>query len=72
MDEKTITVKIEGMTCNHCVHAVQSALEEIDGISKAVVSLEKKSAVVSCDPDRITTDQIVDIIEEEGYSPSIC
>ena len=71
MAEKTITVKIDGMTCKHCVHAVQSALEECKGISEAEVSLEKKSAVITYDSDRITTDRIADIIEDEGYSASI-
>jgi copper chaperone len=26
------TIKIEGMSCNHCVMAVTKALNEIDGI----------------------------------------
>ncbi len=71
MGENTITVKIEGMRCNHCVCAVQSALEEWEGISRAAVSLEEKSAAVTYDPDRVTTDRIADIIEEEGYTPQL-
>ncbi len=70
MAQKSITIYVEGMTCGHCVHAVKSAVEELDGVSHAEVSLEDKSAVVSYDPDWISTDEITDIIEEEGYSAS--
>ena len=35
------TVKIKGMTCNHCVMAVTKALKEIDGISNVKVDLAK-------------------------------
>ncbi len=38
------TIKIKGMSCNHCVAAVTKALGEIDGISNVKVSLEQGEA----------------------------
>ena len=38
------TVKIKGMSCNHCVMAVTKALNGIDGVSNVKVSLEKGEA----------------------------
>ncbi len=38
------TIKIKGMTCNHCVMAVTKALNEIDGIKDVKVDLEKGDA----------------------------
>ncbi|MGZ3594697.1 MAG: heavy-metal-associated domain-containing protein [Syntrophales bacterium] len=38
------TVKIKGMTCNHCVMAVTKALKEIDGISNVKVDLQRAEA----------------------------
>ena len=38
------TIKIKGMTCNHCVMAVTKALNEIDGIKGVKVDLEKGEA----------------------------
>ena len=35
------TIKIKGMSCNHCVMAVQKALGEIDGTKDVKVDLEK-------------------------------
>jgi copper chaperone len=39
------TVKIKGMSCNHCVMAVTKALEEIDGVKDVKVDLAKGEAV---------------------------
>ena len=71
MAQESVRIQVEGMTCGHCVHAVQSAIEELEGVSHAEVSLEGKSAVITYDPDWIGTDEIRDIIEEEGYSASL-
>ncbi len=38
------TIKIKGMTCNHCVMAVTKALNEIEGIQKVNVDLSKGEA----------------------------
>ncbi|HEY5039101.1 MAG TPA: cation transporter [bacterium] len=43
---KTI-LKIEGMTCDHCVRSVQTALASVPGVEKAEVSLSQKQAVVT-------------------------
>ncbi len=37
-------IKIKGMSCNHCVMAVQKALGEIDGAEDVKVDLEKNEA----------------------------
>ena len=38
------TIKITGMSCQHCVMAVTKALSGIDGVSNVKVSLEKGEA----------------------------
>ena len=38
------TIKIKGMSCNHCVMAVTKALNEIEGIKDVRVDLEKGEA----------------------------
>jgi copper chaperone len=38
------TIKIKGMTCNHCVMAVTKALSEIEGIQDVAVDLSKGEA----------------------------
>jgi copper chaperone len=42
--EKMKTVKIKGMSCQHCVKAVTKALSEIPGIREVTVDLERGEA----------------------------
>lgn len=60
------TYRIEGMTCDHCVRAVTQAIEALDGVERALVSLPDK-AVVTLDPEKVTDEQIRKAVEEEGY-----
>ena len=39
-------ISVEGMSCEHCVAAVKSALEKLDGVKAAKVDLKKKTATV--------------------------
>ena len=39
-------LKIDGMSCGHCVMHVQSALEGIPGVKSAKVDLLERSAMV--------------------------
>jgi copper chaperone len=61
----TMTMEIGGMTCGHCVHAVSSALKDLDGVQVEKVSVG--SAAVSYDPDSVSPAQITQAIEDEGY-----
>ena len=57
------TVGIEGMMCGHCEATVKKALESIDGVTEAVVSLECGTAVVSMTTeisDEVLSQTIVD------------
>jgi len=57
-------LKVTGMTCMHCVGAVKKALEAVDGVESADVSLEPGQAVVNGDAD---TSALVAAITEAGY-----
>ncbi len=43
----TKTLQVEGMMCAHCEARVKKALEAVDGVSEAVASHEKGTAVVT-------------------------
>ena len=60
------TVKIKGMSCQHCVMAVTKALKEIEGLTEVVVDLDKGQATFSeTKPVDITT--VKDKIKKAGY-----
>ena len=63
-------LKVEGMSCNHCVASVKKALEGIDGVIEADVSLEDKSARVEFDKD-LADEALVKAVEDAGYSAKI-
>jgi copper chaperone CopZ len=65
--EKTVTISIEGMSCEHCVRAVKGALEAQKGVKEAEVSLEGKSARVVYEEGLIGLEDLKAAILEEGY-----
>ena len=62
-----VTLNVKGMTCNHCVVAVQKSLEAIEGVVSANVTLSPPRAVVNCDPSRVSVDRLTAATGEEGY-----
>ena len=58
------SIKIKGMTCQHCVASVTNTLGEINGISDVKVVLEKGEATFNTDKpvaDEIIRQAIKDI-----------
>ena len=61
-----ITMKIEGMTCGHCVASINNALKSLDGVQ--VEQVKVGSAAVAFDPARTSSDTIAQAIADEGYA----
>ena len=60
------TIKIKGMSCQHCVMAVTKALNAIDGIENAQVDL--KTATASYDETRPVDMAVVSsAVKKAGY-----
>ena len=58
---------IEGMSCKHCVHHVETALtEDIKGIDVKEVSLDGKYALVDMD-DSVNEAELKALIEDLGF-----
>ncbi|MDH5508798.1 MAG: copper ion binding protein [Nitrospinota bacterium] len=64
----TRVIRIEGMSCGHCVNWLSQALAKIDGVETAKVDLEGQQARVSFDEVRVTNEMMADAIEKAGYS----
>jgi copper chaperone CopZ len=63
-------LKISGMTCGHCVSHVKSALEGMEGVSEAEVSLENNAAEVTLSGEVIDAD-LVAAVEAAGYQAEV-
>ena len=59
------TLKVTGMMCQNCVKHVTKALEGVDGVEKAVVSLEKAEAVVT--GPSLDREKLIAAVKEAGY-----
>ncbi|KAB2951830.1 heavy-metal-associated domain-containing protein [Heliorestis acidaminivorans] len=65
MTELTLTV--EGMSCDHCKSAVEKALIKIEAVESASVNLEEKQVTIRYDGTKANPEQLIEVIEEEGY-----
>jgi len=65
--ETTTTFKVTGMYCSACETKIHHALQKTQGVANAEVSLDKGSAVVTYDDGKVKPEQIVKVIEKEGY-----
>jgi len=61
-----ITMKIDGMSCGHCVSSVDKALKKLDGVK--VESVGIGTATVSYDPSAVSEQRIAEAVTDEGYS----
>jgi copper chaperone CopZ len=60
-----ITLKIEGMSCQHCVMHVKKAVDGVNGVSSSDVAIG--SAKVIYDDSRTDKDAIVRAVLKAGY-----
>jgi copper ion binding protein len=63
----TTTIKVQGMTCNHCVMRVAKALKAVPGVQDAKVDLQKAEAVVSYDDAKVSPEKLSSAVVEAGY-----
>lgn len=62
-----IHLPVTGMVCEGCVESVKNALESVEGVENADVSLEKKEAVVTYDPAQATKNNLRKAVQNAGY-----
>ena len=54
----TVTLKVEGMSCNHCKEAVEGSLKKLPGVKSAVVDLDAKTATITYEEGAVSVDQM--------------
>ena len=60
------TVKIKGMSCQHCANAVTKALNEIDGVKDVKVDLSKGEASFE-EMTPVDMDSVRGRVKQAGY-----
>ncbi len=62
----TLTISVPDISCGHCKSSIEGALQPLDGVTSAEVSIEGRTVDVAFG-DPATLDDIVAAIEAQGY-----
>ncbi|MBM7609650.1 copper chaperone CopZ [Ureibacillus composti] len=64
---ENVTLNVKGMSCGHCVKAVEGSVGALKGIEKVAVDLQAGKVNVEFDQQQVTVDQIKEAIDDQGY-----
>lgn len=64
---ENVVINVEGMSCSHCVSAIQKSVGELDGVKGVTVDLKGKTVTVDHDASKISLGSIKSTIEDLGY-----
>ncbi|MEO9248205.1 heavy-metal-associated domain-containing protein [Citricoccus nitrophenolicus] len=68
----TTDLKINGMTCNHCVASVTEELQELPGVTGVEVNLvaggTSTATVTTTAPGAVAPEDLKAAVEEAGYA----
>ena len=64
---KKATIKIDGMSCQHCVKTVTDVIMGIDGVSQVKVNLKKGEARLKFERDRLDLESLETAIVTAGF-----
>lgn len=61
------TINVQGMSCGHCVKAIEGSVGGLTGVTSVQVSLDNGTVDVIFDTSKVNLAAIKDEIEEQGY-----
>ena len=66
---QTVSLEVSGMSCGHCVAAVEKALKSVNGVD--VTKVEVGKATVSLDPEIASVEEVLEAVEDAGYEAQV-
>jgi Cu+-exporting ATPase len=67
MNEKIVTLPVEGMTCGNCVRRVEQALYNVEGVASAKAELASNSATVKIVENQASAEDLISAVRRIGY-----
>jgi copper chaperone len=64
---KNVTLNVQGMSCGHCVKAIEGSLGQLEGINKVNVKLSEAQVEVSFNESQVSLEKMKETIEDQGY-----
>lgn len=69
--ERTVELKVDGMTCFSCPYIVKKTLARVDGVSDVEVSFEKKTAIVTFDDAKTDVEALTVATTDMGFPSAL-
>ncbi len=63
-----ITLSVPEISCEHCVHTINTALGALPGISDVSTDIPTKTVHFTYDPSQAPMEKIIETLDEEGYT----
>lgn len=70
-EQKTVTLKITGMTCAGCANNISSVLEKMEGVISEEIEYPGDVNTVTYDPQKTNEKEIIAAIEKIGYKANV-
>ena len=67
MPNVTITIPVQGMSCQHCIRSIERGLSKVQGVLSVKADLLRKIAEIAFDDAATTEREIKNKIRELGF-----
>jgi len=64
---QNVTLNVQGMSCGHCVKAVEGSVGKLEGVNEVIVKLNEAQVDVKFNESQVSLDKIKNTIEDQGY-----
>ena len=62
-----ISLNVAGMSCGHCVNAIENTVNKLSGVNEVSVQLKEGKVSVTYEPEKIELSVIKETIADQGY-----
>lgn len=67
MNERNMTLPVTGMSCTNCSANIERTVGKLAGVTEATVNFAAEQAMISFDPDKIRSTDIIHTIHDLGF-----
>jgi periplasmic mercuric ion binding protein len=68
---QAVTLSVPGMNCATCPITVKKALNQVSGVNKIEINLNKREAKVTFDDTKTTTEALMGATKNAGYPSTV-
>ena len=65
---ESTTLVAPDISCEHCQHAIEGAVGQLDGVSQVKVDIPTKTVHIDYNPEIVTLAKIEEVLDETGYT----